>query len=131
MLLFDGVCTLCDGAVQWIIDRDPDALFQFASLQSETGQTLAAEHGVDPASLDTLILIADGQATVRSDAVFGVARRLGRPWSWAAAFSVLPRPFRDALYRYVARNRVRWFGQRAECRVPTPALRGRFLDALP
>ena len=123
------MCNLCDGAVQWIVARDPSAVFRFASLQSGIGQRLARQHGVDPAALDTLVLIADGRALVRSDAVLGVARRLGRPWSWAAAGAALPRPLRDALYRLVARHRVRWFGRRAECRIPTPALAARFLDA--
>lgn len=128
IVLFDGLCTLCDGAVQFIIDHDPSAQFRFASLQSDSGQRLAREHGVDASALDTLVLIDAGHALTLSDAVLGIARRLGRPWSWATALSVIPRPARDAVYRLVARNRTRWFGQRAACRIPTPELRARFLS---
>lgn len=128
IVLFDGVCTLCDGAVQFIIDRDPAAQFQFASLQSDTGRRLAAEHGVDGSALDTLVVIDGGRAFVWSGAVIQIARRMGRPWSWATVLAVVPRPVRDAAYRFVARHRIQWFGQRAECRIPTPELRARFLD---
>ncbi len=129
VLLFDGVCSLCDASVQFVIDRDQTALFRFASLQSEVGQRLAAEHGLAVGDLDTVMLIADGRAFVRSDAVIGVAARLGRPWSWLRIMRAVPRPLRDALYRFVARNRLHWFGRRDDCRIPTPDLRARFLDS--
>ena len=128
VLLFDGVCTLCDASVQFIIDHDSESQFRFASLQSDVGKRLAAEYGVDAEALDTLVLIDDGCAFVRSEAVLRVASRLGRPWSWSGAFRVVPRPLRDGAYRVVARNRVRLFGQRDACRIPTPDLRARFLS---
>lgn len=128
VILFDGVCNLCDASVQFILDRDPTGKFRFASLQSPAGQRLTGLYGIDPMPLDTIVLIADGKAFVRSDAVLGIARRLGAPWSWAAALTVIPLALRDAAYRLVSRNRIRWFGQRDECRLPTPDLRSRFLD---
>lgn len=128
VLLYDGVCSLCDASVLFVIDRDPAALFRFASLQSESGRRLAAIHGIVSGDLDTVVLVADGRAFVRSDAVLGVAARIGRPWSWLRGARVMPRPIRDALYRFVARNRLRWFGRRDACRIPTPDLRVRFLD---
>lgn len=129
VLLFDGVCTLCDASVQFIIDHDPGSLFRFASLQSDVGSQMSVHHGIDPAALDTLVLIADGRAYVRSEAVLRAASLLGPPWSWLSGFRIVPRPFRDAGYRVVARNRIRWFGRRDACRIPTPELRARFLSS--
>ena len=128
VVLFDGVCSFCDASVQFIIDRDPAAQFRFATLQSDIGVRLAADAGICTAGLDTLVLVTERGAHVRSDAVIEIARRLGPPWSLAAAFKVLPRPIRDAAYRLVARHRFRLFGRLDACRIPTPELRARFLD---
>ena len=128
VLLFDGVCTLCDASVQFVIDHDPASTFRFASLQSDVGKQLALDYGVDVGALDTLVLIDGGRAFVRSEAVLRAASRLGRPWSWLGALHIIPRSLRDAAYRVVARNRVRLFGQRDACRIPTPDLRARFLS---
>jgi predicted DCC family thiol-disulfide oxidoreductase YuxK len=128
VVLFDGVCALCDGAVQFVIDRDAEGQFRFATLQSETGQRLAREHNVDTAQTDSLVVIDGGRAHVMSDAALRIAGGLPRPWSWARWLRVVPRPLRDAVYRTVARNRYQWFGRRSECRIPTPELRARFLD---
>lgn len=128
VILFDGVCSFCDASVQFVIDRDPEAQFRFASLQSSTGTRLAAEAGVDASVLDTLVLVTDAGPFVRSDAVIEIARRLGRPWSLLMAGRVLPRSLRDAAYRLVARHRIRLFGRLDACRIPTPELRARFLD---
>ena len=128
ILLFDGVCNLCDASVRFIIDRDPASVFRFASLQSNTGRRLSAQHGLDADELDTLVLIDDGRAYVQSDAVLRAASHLGRPWSWASSLTAIPRPIRNAAYQLVARNRIRLFGRRDACRIPTPELRARFLS---
>ena len=128
VVLFDGVCALCDGTVQFVIDRDSEGQFRFATLQSETGQRLLREHNVATAQTDSVVVIDAGRAFVMSDAALRIAGRLPRPWSWARGFRVVPRPLRDAVYRIVAQNRYRWFGRRSECRIPTPDLRSRFLD---
>ena len=128
VVLYDGVCSFCDASVQFIIDRDPAAQFRFASLQSGIGAKLALEAGVDPTRLDTLVLLTETGALVRSDAVLEVARRLGRPWSILATARFLPRRLRDAIYRHVAQHRLRLFGRLDACRIPTPELRARFLD---
>ena len=128
VVLYDGVCTVCDASVQFILRHDPSRTVRFASLQSEVGQELARAHGVDPARLDTLVLIEDGRGLVQSDAVLGIAAHLTRPWSWAGRLAVVPKPVRDAAYRLVARNRTRLFGRRDACRIPTPDVRARFLD---
>ena len=132
-ILFDGVCNLCHGLVQFVIRHDARGRFRFAALQSELGQALLAAHG-QPAAADSLagpdsvILLEGGQLYSHSAAVLRIARHLDGPWWLAAALGErLPRRWRDALYRFVARHRYRWFGRQASCLVPTPALRARFL----
>lgn len=127
LVLFDGVCNVCSGAVSFIIDRDPRGRFQFASLQSDLGKSLSAEHGIS-AERDTIVLVEGGLAFVESAAVLRIARQLEGPVRALAVFTFLPTGFRDALYRYFAAHRYRWFGRRDTCRVPTPELRERFLD---
>lgn len=129
LVLFDGVCNLCSASVRWIVARDRAERFRFAALQSDAArEALAAARA--PAELpDSVVLVADGRVLVRSDAAIGIARRLGFPWSLAAAALVLPRFVRDGIYGWIARNRYRWFGKQDACMVPTPALRARFLDA--
>ena len=127
LVLFDGVCNLCTGVVRFVIERDPDARFRFAPLQSELGRALQQRHGLDPDALTTFVVIdVDGAAT-RSTAVLRILRGLPAPWRWLYPLRAIPRPLRDALYGLVARNRYRWFGRRDTCLVPTPELRSRFL----
>ncbi len=129
IVLFDGVCNLCNGLVQFVIRRDPaPARFRFAALQSNAGQQLLREHGLSTVDLDTFVLVEAGVARVRSTAALRLLKRLGLPWSLAWSFIIVPRPLRDAVYRFVARNRYRWFGVRESCMVPTPELRSRFLE---
>lgn len=131
-ILFDGVCNLCHGFVQFIIRHDPQGKFRFAALQSELGQALLAAHGQPtPAALaspESVILLEGGRLYSHSAAVLRIARQLGLPWRLAAAAGgLLPPRWRDALYRFVARHRYRWFGRQQSCWVPTPELRARFL----
>jgi len=126
VVLFDGVCNVCNGAVNFIIDRDRAGAFHFASLQSEVGKALCTEHGV-PAGLDTIVLVENGRAFVESSAVLRIVRRLEGPARWLVVFALLPRFLRDGLYRYFAAHRYAWFGRRDVCRVPTPDIRRRFL----
>ena len=128
VLLFDGVCTLCNAAVDIVMRHDRRGRFAFASLQSEAaGAFLAARGQSADALLDTVVLIdADGVHT-QSDAALRVLRGLGLPWSLGSALVAVPRPLRDAVYRWVARNRYRWFGTKETCRLPTPAERARFV----
>ena len=129
IVLFDGHCTLCSGAVNFLIDRDPHGRLQFAALQSETGRRLLAEHRLPmPDEPDTMVFIVGGKALVRSDAALATTKYLSGLWPLARVAFVVPRSLRDAVYTFVARNRYRWFGRTEACRVPTPALRARFLD---
>lgn len=138
LLLFDGLCNLCDRTVQFIIRHDPKAKFKFAPLQSDfAAQMLAKFQGEDTAGLDeeehnvvdpkSIILILRGKLYKRSTAVIKIAAELGFPWSLAKVFYILPRGLRDGLYRYVARNRYRWYGKKESCMVPTAELRERFM----
>lgn len=128
IVLFDGVCNLCNSSVQFIIARDTKAYFRFASLQSEVGKSLLASHHLSPDSIDTIVLVEKGNAFVRSAAALRIAQHLDGAWRWLSIFRVLPLPLRDALYNFVARNRYRWFGKEESCWLPTPDLRERFLS---
>ena len=131
LILFDGVCNLCNGFVQFVIRHDPVGRFRFAALQSAAGQAVLAAHGFDAAAVaaepDSVLLELDGRLYSHSDAVLRIARELGGPWRLLLAGYVLPRPWRDAAYRFVARHRYRWFGRQESCWLPTPELKARFL----
>jgi predicted DCC family thiol-disulfide oxidoreductase YuxK len=131
VVLFDGVCNLCNGAVNFIIDRDPDGYFRFAPLQSDVAGRLLAGTDAAGATLDTIVLVEDGTAYVRSTAALRIARHLSGAWPLLSAFLAVPRPLRDAVYDWVATRRYQWFGRREQCRVPTPALKDRFLEYEP
>jgi predicted DCC family thiol-disulfide oxidoreductase YuxK len=131
VVLFDGVCNLCNGAVNFIIDRDPDGYFRFAPLQSDVAGRLLAGTDAAGATLDTIVLVEGGTAYVRSTAALRIARHLSGPWPLLAAVLAVPRPLRDAVYDWVAEHRYQWFGRREQCRVPTPALKDRFLEYEP
>ena len=127
ILLFDGVCNLCHGTVQWVIARDPQARFRFASLQSDAGRALLARHGLPDGALDTVVLVDGAARFTKSDAAIEVARRLGGWYRLAVLARLVPRPLRDAVYDWVARNRYARWGKSDACWVPTPELRERFL----
>ncbi|MGE5836828.1 MAG: thiol-disulfide oxidoreductase DCC family protein [Acidobacteriota bacterium] len=128
VVLFDGVCNLCNGSVRFIIERDPRARFQFAPLQSPVADRLIGAH-VDRASLpDSVVLVDDGRLYVRSSAALRIARGLRFPWPLAWVFIVVPRPIRDWVYDLIARHRYAWFGKRDECMVPTSQIKDRFLS---
>ena len=128
IILFDGVCNLCNSAVNFIIDRDPNHRFRFASLQSPTGQQLLAQYPLPGGPVDSIVLIKDGRSYVKSDAALGIARQLSGGWSFLALFKVVPRFLRDAVYDGIARNRYRLFGKSDACRIPTKELRALFLE---
>ena len=127
LLLFDGVCDLCNNSVNFIIDRDPKAYFKFAALQDEAVKPLLTRYNLSLEYLDSIVLFEDGGCHRASTAALRVARRLKGGWPLFYAFMIIPRPLRDFLYGWIARNRYRWFGKRDTCRIPTPELRARFL----
>ncbi len=128
LLLFDGVCNFCHWAVQFIIARDPDAQFRFASLQSETGREVLRSAGL-PGDVTTMILVEpDGRVSSRSSGALRVAMRMGGLWPALGVLLLVPSFLRDPVYELIARNRYRWFGQKDSCPMPDPALADRFLD---
>ena len=132
LVLYDGVCGLCNAICQFILARDRRGVFAFASLQSATGKTWLERFNRPVDALDTFYLIKDYLAAPvileKSNAALAVAADLGAPWSWAAVCRVLPRALRDAVYDFVARHRYRWFGRYDACLIPTADQRARFLD---
>jgi predicted DCC family thiol-disulfide oxidoreductase YuxK len=128
IILFDGVCNLCNGFVQFIIRHDSAGHFQFTSLQSEAGQKLLAQYGTTvAASPETVVLIEQGRLYTHSTAVLHILSGLCGAWQLFYAGLLMPRVVRDALYRFVARHRYQWFGQQDACMLPTPELAQRFL----
>jgi predicted DCC family thiol-disulfide oxidoreductase YuxK len=128
VVLFDGVCNLCNGFVQFVIPRDPAGYFRFAALNSEAAARVLSTARHDGPIVDSMVLVEDGAAYVRSAAALRIARRLGFPWVLAYGLMIVPRPLRDAIYDLVARRRYGWFGRRETCMVPGPGVRDRFLD---
>ncbi len=128
IILFDGVCHLCAWSVQFIIKRDPRGIFRLASLQSDAGRAIMRRHGLDETSLDSFVLVEDGHAWCESNAALRVCRHLPWPWRWFPLFLLVPRMLRDPVYRFIARNRYRWFGKSDVCMMPTPEQRARFLE---
>lgn len=123
---FDGYCALCDRFVQFVLRRDRAARYRFAPLQGSTAQARVPAT-LDPRTSQTVIFEDAGRFRVRSDAALAILSGLGGAWRLAALLRVIPRPVRDAVYDLVANNRNRWFGRLAECRIPQPAERDRFL----
>lgn len=129
VVLFDGVCNLCNRTVAFVLERDRAGVFRFASLQSPAGRALLLRAGLPLDDLRSLVLIDGDRVLTRSSAVLAIARRLSGPWRALALLRVVPRALRDLAYDRVAASRYRIFGRRDACLVPLPHLRERFLDA--
>lgn len=127
VLLFDGVCNLCNASVQWVLKHDKKAVFRFAALQSPAGQSLLRNAGLSAEDFDTVVLVDGARVFTRSDAALEIVRRIGGLWSWLAVFRFVPRPVRDAVYDWIARRRYRWFGRTESCMIPRPEWSNRFI----
>ena len=127
LILFDGVCNLCNASIRFIINRDHRRLFTFAPIQSTTGQLQVQLHGLAPGALDTLILIDHGNVYTRSTAVLKIARLLNAPWPLFYGLILIPEGLRDRLYAVVARNRYRLWGRLETCMTASPDIQSRFL----
>lgn len=130
VVFFDGVCNLCNWSVDFIIKRDTEGVFKFASLQSDVAKGLLDEHrSIVDNGMRTIVLLKNDRLYYRSDAVLEICRDLSNPWPLLSMFKVIPRFIRDAVYRIISKNRYRWFGQRNTCRVPTVEEQQRFLES--
>ena len=127
VILFDGVCNLCASSVQFIIKRDKNAYFKFASLQSDFGKQVLEKNGLNTTSFDTLLLLENDKLYDRSSAALRIARHLSFPWFLLYANIIIPKFIRDFFYNIIAKNRYKWFGKKEECWLPTPELKQRFL----
>ena len=129
IILFDGVCNLCNGAVNFIIKHDKNDIFRYASLQSNIGKKLTLERNIDTSQLDSIILINPGTAYYhKSTAALQIAKRLSGILPFLSIFLVLPNAFRDWVYDIIAKNRYKWFGKKDNCMIPTPELKSLFMD---
>ncbi|WP_315794893.1 thiol-disulfide oxidoreductase DCC family protein [Paenibacillus sp. BIC5C1] len=127
IVLVDGVCHFCQGLTKWIIKRDPEGKFHFASLQSDVAKKLLEKGNLSTDSMDTFVLIEDGKYYTRSTAALRLAKGLKFPYPLLYVLIIVPRFIRNAIYNMVARNRYRWFGKDEVCMLPTPDIKDRFL----
>lgn len=123
LVLFDGVCNLCNGLVRFTVARDPTSRFRFVSLQSEEARSKLLDSGLQPDQLDTIVVISEGSEFTRSEAVLQLLAGLRQPWPWLTVLRFLPLSWRDAGYRLLARNRYRLFGRQDSCPLPRPQAR--------
>ena len=128
LILFDGVCNFCDNTVQKIIKADSQNLFVFASIQSNIGQDVLKHIGINP-NVDSIVLYQPNLAYfVESDAVIEIAKQLGGIYQFIQLGQIFPISLRDALYRYFAKNRYKWYGKKEECSIPSSEIKSKFLS---
>lgn len=128
IILFDGVCNLCDNAVQYVIKHDKKDVFRFVALQSELGAEILKHIGIDPKHIDSIVLYDPGVAYYyKSGAAIEIARQFGGVFHLGTIFKIIPGGLRDMVYDYVARNRYKWYGKKDSCMIPTPELKAKFL----
>lgn len=128
VILFDGVCNLCNGFIQFIIKKDKKNKFKFCSLQSEQGQNIIKQNSKDLKNIDSVLLFTNNQIYNKSTAVLKIAKTLGFPYNIIKIISVIPVKLRDRIYDFIAKNRYRWFGKKTSCWIPTSELKEKFLD---
>lgn len=128
IVLFDGVCNLCNGSVLFIIKRDSQSRLKFASLQSDYGAEQMKRFNLPSSSLNSVLLIKSGQLFQKSNAALEIARMLDGIWPGMYAFKIVPLFIRDFIYDWIAKNRYRWFGKREACMIPTPEMKARFIN---
>lgn len=126
-ILFDGVCLFCNASVNFVLRRDRYDRFRFAPLQSPAGEQLLVKYGLNEKKMDSFVLIENDQAFTESTAVLRAARRLGFPWSLAWGLMIVPAFIRNGVYRWIARNRYKWFGKKDQCMMPDEKVRSKFL----
>ena len=128
VILFDGICNLCNASVQYVIKHDPEHVFHFASLQSSFGQKILSKYNLPLNDFNSFVLFKNNKIYTRSTAALMVARKLKGFIRFLYAFMIIPKFIRDAVYNIIAKNRYKWFGKKNECWVPTPELKSLFHD---
>ena len=127
IILFDGVCNLCNGAVNFVIKRDPGNVFKFTPLQEKQGVLLLKKHAIDAQELDSIVLVENKKVYTKSSAALRIARKMSNLWPLFFVLLIIPRFIRDGVYDFIAKNRYKWFGKKEQCMIPTPDLREKFL----
>jgi len=128
IILFDGVCNLCNNAITFVIKRDPKDLFRYTPLQSDAGTYLCNKYTIDTTKVDSIILIQNNKAYIKSTAALKIARHLSGFYPLFSLFLILPSIIRNWVYDYIANNRYKWYGKKESCMIPTPELKAKFLD---
>jgi predicted DCC family thiol-disulfide oxidoreductase YuxK len=128
IIIFDGVCNLCNSSINFIIKHDKKNYFRFASLQSEKGKELLKKYSIDSSKTDSIILIENNTVYIRSTAALRITKHLNKIYPILYGFLIIPVPIRNFVYDTIARNRYKWFGKKETCMIPTDELRSRFLE---
>lgn len=127
IILFDGVCNFCNSSVNKIIRHDKKNRFKFAPLQSEIGKKLLAKHSIDSAKIDSIILIENNDAFIKSTAILKISKHLGALYPLAYGFFIIPEFIRNIIYDFIARNRYKWWGKKDSCMIPTMEVKNKFI----
>ena len=129
IILFDGVCNLCNDSVLKVIKQDKNNVFMFTSLQSDIGKQIINHIKIDTSKIDSIILYEPGVSyDVKSTAALKIMKEFGGMWSLLQIFWIFPEPIRNIVYDYIAKNRYKWFGKKESCMIPTPELKAKFLE---
>jgi predicted DCC family thiol-disulfide oxidoreductase YuxK len=129
LILFDGVCNLCNTSVQYVIKHDKNNVFMFTALQSDIGQQLIEDYKIDTGKVDSILLYTPEKGVdYKSTAALKIAAQLGFPQNLMTVFFVIPPFIRNWVYDYIAKNRYKWYGKKESCWIPTPELKSKFLD---
>jgi len=128
IILFDGVCNLCNNAVTFVIKRDRKDIFRYAAIQSDIGQKLITNAKINPETIDSIFLISKGKCYYKSNAALRIAKHLSGAYPLLFAFLIVPKFIRNWVYDFIAKNRYKWFGKKESCMIPTPALKSLFID---
>lgn len=129
LILFDGVCNLCNDSVLKVMKYDKENKFIFAALQSEAGQEILNQLKIDTRKIDSIVLYEPGVSYyVKSEAALAIMNNFGGFWKLTQIFTVLPTTFNNWVYDFIAKNRYKWFGKKESCMIPTPELKAKFLD---
>lgn len=129
LILFDGVCNLCNASVLYVIKRDKKNVFMFAPLQSDVGKQIIQHYNLDPSKTDSILLYEHEKGiSYRSTAAIKIASKLGFPTNILVIFFIIPTFIRNWIYDYIAKNRYKWYGKKEECMIPTPELKVKFLE---
>lgn len=129
LILFDGVCNLCNSSVQYVINHDKQNRFLFAPLQSDIGEAIIDKFNIDRSKTDSILLYSEDQGlAIKSTAALKITKHLGFPRNLLSVFIIIPPFIRNWVYDYIAKNRYKWYGKREECMIPTPELKSKFLQ---